>query len=236
MTDLKAVEPTTESMVAGCKTSPCPAPAEDPALCEHADAIRGIRKQTVDGIIEIGRRLVEAKKIVGHGAWLPWLEREFGWSDRTARNFINVHEMVRERKLETVSNLKIPLKSLYLLAAPGTSDEVCQQMLDRAANGETVSAAEIKAAKDANGGAPSVQRIKMRPPEPSVTEPIAAPVPTEDVGISAAAPKAELSREAAKIEAVSALMKVLEPFLPAVRWELCDRAITSLEGNPKATA
>jgi len=40
-------------------------------------------------IIEIGRELIEAKKGVPHGRWLPWLEDEFGWSDRTARNYTN---------------------------------------------------------------------------------------------------------------------------------------------------
>ena len=30
------------------------------------------------------------KRICGHGNWLPWLEREFGWSRQTADNFIDV--------------------------------------------------------------------------------------------------------------------------------------------------
>jgi hypothetical protein len=38
----------------------------------------------IGDIIEIGRLLTEVKKIAGHGNWLPWLDREFGWSDSTA--------------------------------------------------------------------------------------------------------------------------------------------------------
>ena len=60
-----------------------------------ADTIRSLRKQAADDIIEIGFRLTEAKALVGHGNWLPWLEREFGWIENTARNFMRVHEMAK---------------------------------------------------------------------------------------------------------------------------------------------
>ena len=51
------------------------------ALSEHVAAIRQISKRALGDIIEVGRRLSECKKIVGHGDWLPWLDREFGWTD-----------------------------------------------------------------------------------------------------------------------------------------------------------
>jgi hypothetical protein len=47
-------------------------------------------------VIEIGRRLTEAKQIAGHGGWLPWLEREFAWKEQTVRNFIQVYECSRK--------------------------------------------------------------------------------------------------------------------------------------------
>src|SRR5262245_32482560 len=89
---------------------------DDAILVEHADAIRNLGKQTIDSIIEIGRHLTEAKAILGHGNWLPWLDREFGWSDRTALNFMRVHALAL--KSETVSDLDLPVRALYLLAAP----------------------------------------------------------------------------------------------------------------------
>jgi hypothetical protein len=55
-------------------------------------------------------------RIAGHGNWLPWLEREFGWTDRTARNFMAVHEAAA--KSEKFSDLNVPVSGLYLLAAP----------------------------------------------------------------------------------------------------------------------
>src|SRR5437660_575869 len=45
-----------------------------------ADTINSLRKRVAEGLIEIGRRLIEAKALAGHGRWLPWLEREFGWT------------------------------------------------------------------------------------------------------------------------------------------------------------
>ncbi len=40
--------------------------------------------------IEIGRRLVEAKEMLGHGNWLSWLEKETPFSDRHAQNYMRV--------------------------------------------------------------------------------------------------------------------------------------------------
>ena len=42
-----------------------------------------------------------------------WIEREFGWSDRTARNFMNAYAL--SLKSETVSDLKLPMRELYLV-------------------------------------------------------------------------------------------------------------------------
>jgi hypothetical protein len=68
-------------------------------------------KRAVHDIIEIGRRLIE--ELAGHGNWLPWLEREFGWSEQTARNYMAVAERF---KSPTVGDLLIDASALYLLA------------------------------------------------------------------------------------------------------------------------
>ena len=49
-------------------------------LAEHAAEICRLGKRVVADIIEIGRRLTKCKRICGHGNFLPWLDREFGWS------------------------------------------------------------------------------------------------------------------------------------------------------------
>ena len=89
-------------------------------LAEHADTIRAIGKRVVSDVNEIGRRLKECKKLLGHGNWLPWLKREFGWTNKTAENFIRVHDLAQKAKIENFSNLSLPVSGLYLLAAPSS--------------------------------------------------------------------------------------------------------------------
>src|SRR5262249_12572377 len=113
-------------------------------LAEHAAAIRQLGKQTVENVVEIGRRLVQCKELVGHGNWLPWLDREFGWDERTARNFMRAHELAT--KSEKFSDLNLPLSALYMLAAPSTPPEARDEVLARAEAGEKGTVAEVKTA------------------------------------------------------------------------------------------
>ena len=113
-------------------------------LAEHANEIRRLGQCVIADIIEIGRHLTEAKIIAGHGNFGQWLRAEFDWSDRTARNFMSVYEM--SLKSETVSDLKLPMRELYLLAAPSTPEEVRTKIIERTASGEQMSGAEVKEA------------------------------------------------------------------------------------------
>src|SRR5262249_57663010 len=115
--------------------TPNPPNCHASALAEHADAIRRLGKRVVGDVSEIGRRLSECKKLVGHGNWLPWLEREFGWSDQTARNFMRLAGL---SKSKTVLNLNLPVKALYRLAAPSTPKEARDEIEERVEAGETV--------------------------------------------------------------------------------------------------
>ena len=80
--------------------------------------IRALGRRVVADVVEIGRRLSACRIKVGHGNWLSWLDREFGWSERTARNFMRVTDLAM--KSATVADLDIPMRGLYLLAAPST--------------------------------------------------------------------------------------------------------------------
>jgi hypothetical protein len=95
-------------------------------------------------VIEIGRRLAEAKVDAGHGNWLPWLDREFGWSDETARKFMRCHDFALEHKFQ--QNWDLPVSALYALALPETPAEARDQILDLAANGEHLTHAQVKPA------------------------------------------------------------------------------------------
>jgi hypothetical protein len=113
-------------------------------LNEHATEIRKLYKRTAHDIHEIGRRLTEAKKLLGHGNWLNWLDAEFGWTDRTALNFMRVYEL--PLKSETVSDLDISVTALYRLARPSTPVEVCEEVIERAKAGEPIKDNDVKEA------------------------------------------------------------------------------------------
>jgi hypothetical protein len=109
-------------------------------LTDHADAIRGLGHRVVADVIEIGCRLTECKdhlvRHLGHGHWLAWLDAEFGWSDRTALNYMRAYEL--GLKSETVSDLDLPLRDLYRLAAPSTPTEIRDGIVARINSGESV--------------------------------------------------------------------------------------------------
>jgi hypothetical protein len=133
-------------------------------------------------VIEIGARLTECKRLCGHGQWLPWLDREFGWtSEDTALRFMQVHELGKSRNLR---DLTLPVSSLYLLAAPSTPDDARDAVLDLAADGQKLTHAEIKQtisdakakASDRAGGQPARKsatgRSPTRPPRRASGPPI----------------------------------------------------------------
>jgi hypothetical protein len=76
-----------------------------------ASKLRGERLTVID----IGRLLLEAKRKVAHGEWLPWLAKHFGKSERSAQNYMNAAEWAA--KNATVADLKLRPSALYWLAS-----------------------------------------------------------------------------------------------------------------------
>lgn len=76
--------------------------------------------------IEIGRRLTEAKEMVNHGEWLPFLEQQTDFSQPTASRFMRLYKEYgadqsslfgAESKYSSLNNLSIS-NALRLLALP----------------------------------------------------------------------------------------------------------------------
>ncbi|MGH7222012.1 MAG: DUF3102 domain-containing protein, partial [Gemmataceae bacterium] len=57
-----------------------------------AEKIRRTVQKTIEDIIEVGTELLTVKEVVGHGHFGEWLRAEFGWTIRTAQNFMSVAE------------------------------------------------------------------------------------------------------------------------------------------------
>jgi N6-adenosine-specific RNA methylase IME4 len=120
-------------------------------LADSAERIRALGRRVIadviKSVIEIGRLLVECRDHpdMKHGGWLPWLKREFGWSDQQARRFIHVYELSREGKFNNLLNLDLPISALYLLAAPSTPESARTEVIERASVGERLRIDEVRA-------------------------------------------------------------------------------------------
>lgn len=90
-----------------------------------------VRKVALEGAIEIGRRLVEAKELVPFGEWGDWLKAEFDYSQPTASRLMTLFKEYSsdqqslfgaEVKYSTLNNLSVS-KALLLVAIPENERE-----------------------------------------------------------------------------------------------------------------
>jgi hypothetical protein len=116
--------------------------AEAAALAKTtAHKIKLHQQRTSAEIIEIGTELISVQKAIGHGHFGRWLEAEFGWTDRTARNYMRAAERFGA-KSETISVL--PQTTIYLLAAKSTPDAIVGEVIGKLEAGETVDPGQIE--------------------------------------------------------------------------------------------
>lgn len=91
--------------------------------------INMIKEQTnkilLSSSIEIGKRLLEAKEIVGHGNWTEWLDKSVNYSQRTAQNLIKIYEEFGKNLLENGEN-----SNTQALADLGYTQAVAMLKLD----------------------------------------------------------------------------------------------------------
>ena len=104
---------------------------------EAAERIRQTVKRTIEDIMGVGNELLAVKDALPHGQFIPWLRAEFGWTERTARNFMAVAEQFGP-KTEIISDLRIDPTAAYLLASPSAPDEAREAAVKLAEGGERV--------------------------------------------------------------------------------------------------
>ena len=98
--------------------------------------IRARLRRSAQDIWEIGQRLVDVRSQLKHGQFDVWIKAEFGWSRRTAYNFISVYEAFPESA--NFAQADIAVSALYLMAAPSTHPEFRNRILERAKQGEKI--------------------------------------------------------------------------------------------------
>jgi hypothetical protein len=111
------------------------------AASRAAERINIRMRKSADDIVEIGRDLAEQKERLGHGNFLKWIDTEFGMSERTAQNFMNVSITFGE----TANFAVLPKSVLYALSAPSMPPEVRDQTIAEAEAGNTVTVETVEA-------------------------------------------------------------------------------------------
>lgn len=85
------------------------------------------KAQAGAAILEIGRRLIEAKEQLNHGEWLPWLKERVDFSEATAQRFMQIAKGYSNPA--TVRDLGFS-KALALLAVPEKDRETFAAEVD----------------------------------------------------------------------------------------------------------
>ena len=95
-------------------------PAEGRTIETITGEILDAKRAGGEAILSIGRCLIEAKNMLPHGEWLPWLTEKVEFSPRTAQNFMR---LAREwSNTQTLADLGAS-KALTLLALPAEERE-----------------------------------------------------------------------------------------------------------------
>lgn len=109
------------------------APARDIGVitAEIKEVKRQANNMALMYAIEIGRRLVEAKRVLAHGEWGEWLKKEVDFSQSSANNFMKLYNEYGQAQIsvfgavsnsQTIGNLAYS-KALQLLALPENERE-----------------------------------------------------------------------------------------------------------------
>ena len=95
-------------------------------LVALADRVRGRLQRSAADIMAIGADLIQAKEMLGHGQFGPWLDTEFALSRRSAEQFMAAARRFGARS-EAVSHL--PAGTVLELSSPSVPDELVDQVL-----------------------------------------------------------------------------------------------------------
>jgi hypothetical protein len=136
-----AKQPRGEVVVVGFEYSPLEAQVAE-KVRSSAEAIRQQVRNTLESAIKIGRELLSVKEALPHSQFPPWLKAEFGWSERTAQNFMAVAEQFG--KSAVIADLPIAPTAAYLLAAHAVPDEAREVAIEKAKAGEQITVAAAK--------------------------------------------------------------------------------------------
>lgn len=99
-------------------------PAPQAETVRDIEAVTGeiihLKQELARNIVDIGLRLIEAKGMLSHGEWLPWLDERVHFSEKSAQNYMRVAREFPNPQL--VADLGVR-KALALLELPPSERE-----------------------------------------------------------------------------------------------------------------
>lgn len=169
-------------------------------------------------ILEIGQKLAEVRSQLKRGQFDAWLKAEFDWSRRTAYNFIKVYEAFNGRA--NLAQIDIATSALYLLAAPSTSQEIREEILQRAQEGESITHKKLSQVikEEKLKSSDAIKKIEQ-------VSNNSAPVATDKQRIMAIIPKKVEEQSLTKVtvvEPVSVASRIINPDNIQQGWYLLD--------------
>src|SRR5215475_4449251 len=130
-------------------------------LIQHyTTEIKALLGRTAQNIVLIGEKLQAVKAQLEHGQWEKWLREEFDWSQSTAVRMIQVSERF---KPVNMTDLRIDISSLYVLAAPSTPPAAAEEAITLAQQGEAISPIKAKAIVNKHRGVQTLDAYKAVP-------------------------------------------------------------------------
>lgn len=198
--------------------------AEIKELCRQASNI------VLGYAIEIGRRLVEAKSVLPHGAWGDWLKNEVEFSQSTANNYMRLFEEYGSQQIslfgavansQTIANLPYS-KALQLLSIP--SDE--REDFAEAVHADEISVKDLKTAiEDKLAAEKSAEEEKKR------AEELAKKVEAAEKA------RSEAEEKAAEADELQKTVAELEEKLKSSEKTIAEKeeALKKAENNPDIT-
>ncbi|MEM1242011.1 MAG: DUF3102 domain-containing protein [Cyanobacteria bacterium P01_H01_bin.26] len=112
---------------------------------QRTGEIRERLRRSAQDVWEIGEKLSDVRSRLQYGQFLTWLKVEFGWSQRTAYNFIKVYETFGDR-FANLAKVDIATSLLYQLASPSVPEDLRNEVLESAEQGKKITANELRTA------------------------------------------------------------------------------------------
>lgn len=107
-----------------------------------AKAIRMRLIEAAGNLMDAGERLLRWKDVLPHGAWLPWVVAETGFSAQWARDAINVYRRFRHSPMLLIDHdLALPQTALVRLAT--APDAAFEDIMDRLKEGERLRVVDV---------------------------------------------------------------------------------------------